>query len=58
MSDPVTLAFRETGAKRFSRQFSEGRSRHLEFLDRLAPGARVLEAGCGGPMARCAIGVC
>lgn len=49
MSDPATLAFYEANAARYSEHFSRAPSRHLDrFLDRLAPGARVLELGCGG----------
>ncbi len=49
MSDPVTLAFYEDNAARYSLDFGQYPSRHLDrFLDRLAPGARVLELGCGG----------
>lgn len=48
MSDPATLAFYEREAPRTIRAF-ERPSRHLDrFLDRLAPGARLLELGCGG----------
>lgn len=49
MSDPATLAFYEANAHRHSHSMSRGPSRHLDtFLDRLRPGARVLELGCGG----------
>lgn len=49
MNDPATLAFYEANARRYSEHFSRNHSRHLDaFLDRLAPGARVLELGCGG----------
>lgn len=49
MSDPATLAFYEANAARYSHDFRRGPSRHLDrFLDRLSPGARVLELGCGG----------
>lgn len=49
MSDPATLAFYEANAARYGHDFRQQHSRHLDaFLDRLAPGARVLELGCGG----------
>lgn len=49
MSDPATLAWYEANAARYSHDFRTGHSRYLDgFLDRLAPGARVLELGCGG----------
>ena len=49
MSDPATLAWYETNAARYSHAFQRDHSRYLDgFLDRLTPGARVLELGCGG----------
>lgn len=49
MTDPATLAFYEANAARYSHAARVGHSRYLDrFLDRLAPGARVLELGCGG----------
>lgn len=49
MSDPATLAFYEREAPRYTESFGRLPSRHLDaFLDRLTPGARVLELGCGG----------
>lgn len=49
MNDPATLAFYEASAARYSGDVSPAHSRHLDaFLDRLTPGARVLELGCGG----------
>jgi len=49
MSDPATLAFYEREAPRYTLGFGQAPSRHLDpFLDRLEPGARVLELGCGG----------
>lgn len=49
MSDPVTLAFYEANARRYTHDCHPRHSRHLDaFLERLAPGARVLELGCGG----------
>ncbi len=48
-TDPGTLRFYDGAAEDYV-AMGEGRvSRHLDgFLDRLAPGARVLELGCGG----------
>ena len=49
MSDPATLAFYQREAPHYTASGSQGPSRHLDaFLDRLEPGARVLELGCGG----------
>ncbi|MDG5750937.1 class I SAM-dependent methyltransferase [Qipengyuania sp. XHP0211] len=49
MSDPATIAFYEKNAPRYTLGFGQAPSRHLNvFLDRLAPGASVLELGCGG----------
>ena len=49
MNDPATLAFYEANAARYSHDSRQAPSRHLDrFLDRLAPGAQVLELGCGG----------
>ena len=49
MSDPATIAFYERSAPRYTLGFGQAPSRHLNaFLDRLAPGASVLELGCGG----------
>lgn len=49
MSDAATLAFYEANASRFAPGTRAEHSRFLDrFLDRLAPGARVLELGCGG----------
>lgn len=49
MNDPATLAFYDDNARRYSEHFGRAHSRHLDcFLDRLAPGSRVLELGCGG----------
>ncbi|RXZ65830.1 class I SAM-dependent methyltransferase [Pelagerythrobacter rhizovicinus] len=48
MSDPATLAFYEREAPRYTASTTQAHSRHLDpFLDRLAPGARILELGCG-----------
>ncbi len=47
--DPQTREFYETVAPRYTLSGSQRQSRHLdEFLDRLEPGARILELGCGG----------
>lgn len=49
MSDPATLAFYEREAPRYTLNAAQGPSRHLDaFLDRLTPGAHILELGCGG----------
>jgi SAM-dependent methyltransferase len=46
--DPATYDFYQNGAPFFSLSSAVGPSRHLDaFLDRLEPGARVLELGCG-----------
>jgi SAM-dependent methyltransferase len=46
--DPATYDFYQGGAPFFSLSSAVGPSRHLDaFLDRLEPGARVLELGCG-----------
>ncbi len=48
-ADPATLAFYQSEAPRYTLAFGQAPSRHLEtFLDRLQPGARILELGCGG----------
>ncbi|MCR2834523.1 class I SAM-dependent DNA methyltransferase [Parerythrobacter lacustris] len=48
-ADPATIAFYQEQAPRYTLSFGQAPSRHLDcFLDRLAPGARVLELGCGG----------
>ena len=48
MSDPATLAWYEEKAQRYLSKICGPANRHLDpFLDRLAPGARVLELGCG-----------
>ena len=47
--DPATIAFYEANAPRYTLSFGQAPSRHLDrFLDRLEPGARLLELGCGG----------
>ena len=49
MSDPATLGWYEANAARYSDSFRHSHSRHLDdFLDRLPPGANILELGCGG----------
>lgn len=48
-ADPATIAYYQTSAPRYTLSFGQAPSRHLDrFLDRLSPGARVLELGCGG----------
>ncbi len=48
-ADPATIAYYQTNAPRYTLSFGQAPSRHLDaFLDRLEPGARVLELGCGG----------
>ena len=47
--DPATLAFYAAEAPVYTASGKDGISRHIEgFLDRLVPGARILELGCGG----------
>ena len=47
-ADPATIAFYERNAPRYTASFGQAPSRHLDrFLDLLAPGARILELGCG-----------
>ncbi|WP_247713124.1 class I SAM-dependent methyltransferase [Qipengyuania polymorpha] len=47
--DPATLEYYQTNAPRYTLSFGQAPSRHLDsFLDRLEPGARILELGCGG----------
>lgn len=49
MPDTDTIAFYQREAPHYTASGSQGHSRHLDaFLDRLEPGARVLELGCGG----------
>ena len=48
-ADPATLEYYQTNAPRYTLSFGQAPSRHLDrFLDRLEPGARILELGCGG----------
>jgi SAM-dependent methyltransferase len=48
-SDSATLRFYTEMAATYSASGPGGASRHLSsFLERLAPGARILELGCGG----------
>lgn len=48
-ADPATIAFYEERAPHYTMSFGQAPSHHLDpFLDRLAPGARILELGCGG----------
>lgn len=47
--DPATLAFYASEAPVYTASGKAGEARHLEaFLDRLNPGAEILELGCGG----------
>ena len=47
-TDPATIAFYQARAPHYVLRFGESHSHQLDaFLDRLAPGARVLELGCG-----------
>ncbi|WP_375290110.1 class I SAM-dependent methyltransferase [Qipengyuania sp.] len=47
-TDPATIAYYQAAAPRYTLSFGQAPSRHLDcFLDRLEPGARVLELGCG-----------
>jgi SAM-dependent methyltransferase len=47
-TDPATIAFYQARAPHYVLRFGESHSRQLDaFLDRLAPGAKVLELGCG-----------
>ena len=49
MSDPATIAYYQANAPRYTLSFGQAPSRYLDaFLDRLEPGARILELGCGG----------
>ena len=48
MADPATLAYYERAGPHFTHHSGQAPSRHLDaFLDRLTPGARILELGCG-----------
>src|SRR3954471_20078709 len=47
--DPETLQFYADQAPVYTASGPQGASRHLSaFLDRLRPGSRILELGCGG----------
>jgi SAM-dependent methyltransferase len=49
MSDPATIAFYQREAPNYTASGAQGQARHLDaFLDLLAPGAVILELGCGG----------
>lgn len=49
MSDPATIAFYQREAPSYTLNFGQAPSRDLDaFLDRIVPGARILELGCGG----------
>ena len=46
--DAETIAYYQAAAPRYTASTAQDRHRHLDpFLDRLAPGAQVLELGCG-----------
>ena len=48
-ADAATIAYYQANAPRYTLSFGQAPSRHLDsFLDRLEPGARILELGCGG----------
>ncbi|AUX70180.1 SAM-dependent methyltransferase [Porphyrobacter sp. HT-58-2] len=48
-ADPDTMAFYQARAPHYVLKFGQQHSYQLDpFLDRLTPGARVLELGCGG----------
>ncbi len=48
MSDSATLAYYERAAPRYTASSAQDRHQLLDpFLDRLAPGAEILELGCG-----------
>lgn len=48
-ADPDTIAFYQARAPHYVLKFGQAHSRQLDaFLDRLPPGGRVLELGCGG----------
>ena len=48
-ADPATIAYYQANAPRYTLSFGQAPSRHLDsFLDRLEPGVRILELGCGG----------
>lgn len=47
--DPATFEFYQSQAPHYTASGAQGQSRHLDgFLTRLAPGAGILELGCGG----------
>ncbi|MBW3168726.1 class I SAM-dependent methyltransferase [Qipengyuania flava] len=47
-ADAATIAYYQASAPHYTLSFGQAPSRHLDaFLDRLAPGASVLELGCG-----------
>ncbi len=49
MTDPATIGFYDREAPNYTLSSALGHGRFLDgFLDRLAPGARILELGCGG----------
>lgn len=49
MTDPATIAFYDREAPNYTLSFAQSHGRFLDgFLDRLEPGAQILELGCGG----------
>lgn len=48
-ADKATIDFYQRSAPHYTLSFGQAPSRHLDgFLDRLSPGSRILELGCGG----------
>lgn len=48
-ADAATIAYYEANAPHYTFSFGQAPSRHLDaFLNRLKPGAHILELGCGG----------
>ncbi len=48
-ADQATIDYYQSKASEYVQSFDHGHSRHLDaFLDRLEPGAEILELGCGG----------
>ena len=48
-ADQATIDYYQDKAPEYVKAFDHGHSRHLDaFLDRLEPGAEILELGCGG----------
>lgn len=47
-ADPATIAYYQANAPHYTLSFGQAPSRYLDaFLDRLTPGAKILELGCG-----------